>query len=440
MKNSIKAVLFTFAVASAAQAQQAVQWKVVDGGNGHWYAFDATLSSWQEARAIALGVGGDLASLSSAAERAFWMSMIPSGAGVPGCAGCTWLGGFQDRSAPDYAEPSGGWRWSDGTPWSYAFWNAGEPNDIKGQDYVYGSGPTGGFWDDSSGVCCAPFVIEWSADCNNDGIVDYGQCRDGTLPDYNGNNVPDCCEAGTPCLVGSYPVQWRVQDGGNGHWYELVRESVRRPWSEAKSLAAARGGHLATFTSAAESAFFVSRLANAPGQNPWIGLEQLLPSQEPAGGWRWITGEPLAWTNWAPGEPNNVNGNEHWAHLWIANGPVGKWNDYVHPGPVGYVAEWSADCNGDGIVDCGQVLQGQLPDANTNGVPDGCECAAVPTLPACCAGDLNRDSAVDGADLGTLLNSWGDCPGTCPADFDRNGFVDGADLGVLLGRWGPCGG
>ena len=42
-------------------------------------------------------------------------------------------------------------------------------------------------------------IYEWSADCNNDGIVDYGQIRAGELADANGNNIPDCCENGTAC-------------------------------------------------------------------------------------------------------------------------------------------------------------------------------------------------------------------------------------------------
>jgi hypothetical protein len=41
--------------------------------------------------------------------------------------------------------------------------------------------------------------IEWSADCNADGIVDYGQIRAGELEDANGNNIPDCCEQSTSC-------------------------------------------------------------------------------------------------------------------------------------------------------------------------------------------------------------------------------------------------
>jgi hypothetical protein len=38
------------------------------------------------------------------------------------------------------------------------------------------------------------FLIEWSADCNGDGIIDYGQILRGELADLNGNGVPDVCE------------------------------------------------------------------------------------------------------------------------------------------------------------------------------------------------------------------------------------------------------
>ena len=37
-------------------------------------------------------------------------------------------------------------------------------------------------------------LLEWSADCNNDGIVDYGQILSGALADDNGNGVLDTCE------------------------------------------------------------------------------------------------------------------------------------------------------------------------------------------------------------------------------------------------------
>ncbi|MCA9285173.1 MAG: hypothetical protein KDA22_08175 [Phycisphaerales bacterium] len=52
-----------------------------------------------------------------------------------------------------------------------------------------------------------------------------------------------------------------------------------------------------------------------------------------------------------------------------------------------------------------------------------------------CAGDLNGDDAIDGADLGLLLGNWGNAGA---GDLDGSGAVDGADLGLLLGLWGAC--
>ena len=52
----------------------------------------------------------------------------------------------------------------------------------------------------------------------------------------------------------------------------------------------------------------------------------------------------------------------------------------------------------------GQIRQGQLADADANGIPDLCE------VPTCADADLNPNGAVDGADLGALLGDWGACP------------------------------
>jgi len=45
-------------------------------------------------------------------------------------------------------------------------------------------------------------MLEFSADCNADGIVDYGQIRSGELADANANNIPDCCESPIGCCAG----------------------------------------------------------------------------------------------------------------------------------------------------------------------------------------------------------------------------------------------
>jgi hypothetical protein len=46
----------------------------------------------------------------------------------------------------------------------------------------------------SSALPLSFWVTEWSADCNNDNIVDYGQILTGQLADSNTNGIPDICE------------------------------------------------------------------------------------------------------------------------------------------------------------------------------------------------------------------------------------------------------
>ena len=81
-------------------------------------------------------------------------------------------------------------------------------------------------------------VIEYSADCNGDGIVDYGQILDGSLADNNGNGIPDCCDD-ISCLA---PVQWKIEDGGNGHWYRIQEGYL--PWTDARDASDSLGGQL----------------------------------------------------------------------------------------------------------------------------------------------------------------------------------------------------
>jgi hypothetical protein len=100
--------------------------------------------------------------------------------------------------------------------------------------------------------------------------------------------------------------------------------------------------------------------------------------------------------------------------------------------PVGLVIEWSADCNSDGIVDKGQILQGQLVDSDQNGVPDVCEIDP-------CPGDVTNGGTVDAADLSILLAAWGtNGQGEFDTDLNGDGLVDGGDLALVLGGWGAC--
>ncbi len=200
--------------AGDACAQAAVEWRVADGGNGHWYEGVVLSSSsgvsWETARQAAQARGADLASLPTESLRN-WVSVtfladeaLWSGVGVG-----PWLGGFQITGS---AEPAAGWTWVDGTPFvGDGPWASGEPNDAThcnsgnenhvhcavGSPLLVNDAGLTGLGDCGGGIKSA--IIEWSADCNADGIVDYGQIRSGDLADANANNIPDCCEQGTSC-------------------------------------------------------------------------------------------------------------------------------------------------------------------------------------------------------------------------------------------------
>jgi hypothetical protein len=426
MKNLIQAAVVILFGAQAAQGQQAVQWPVSDGGNGHWYQRNSQPLSWAAARQFALAEGGDLATLTTQTESAFAFA-------VDGGIGNCWIGGFQSADA---CEPACQWTWVTGEPWVFSAWRSGQPDNTSGTEdsLCFWGGEQS--WNDGTGSDAAPSIMEWSADCNGDGVVDYGQCRDGTLSDYNGNNTPDCCERGEACVVGSYPLQWRTSEGGNGHWYRRVARNGR-DWFGCRQAARSIGGDLASITSMQEQIAIETlvpmRVPGGSSEVVFFGGSQSV-SRPPKAGWAWSDGSPWDFTNWEPGQPDGGEGFLALYRYANATGAI-EWGDWSSSDPqIEYFAlEWSADCNNDGIVDYGQIIQGQLSDANTNGTPDICE------GPTCHDIDLNLNGIVDGGDLGVLLAFWGTVSPAFPrADINGDGLVNGADLGTLLSFWGPC--
>lgn len=170
------------------------------------------------------------------------------------------------------------------------------------------------------------------------------------------------------------PVVWSTASGGNGHAYEVVAVPGTISWDNARAGAQTLGGDLASITSAAENAF-VFRLTDSTDywwdydghitMGPWLGGFQPLGSPEPGGGWEWVTGEPFAYTNWAPAQPSNTSGEDR-LHFFV--GEVGglrgpTWNDVQNNGgalPKAYVVEYGlplrGDVNADGRVDALDLL------------------------------------------------------------------------------------
>ena len=208
-KQVLAAVIGVGAVTTGAAAQNAVQWRVEDGGNGHWYSVVESETSYFAADAAATKRGAYLVTIQSGAEQTFITSQVAPLKNFERA----WMGLRQDEGA---AEPRSGWRWVTGEPLAdYTYWwtELQQPDDNAcGQgieeDFGAYAKDVGGAWLDlhpeawPSATCSSiqtHSIFEWSADCNADGIVDYGQILSGELEDTNSNGVPDCCDIGASC-------------------------------------------------------------------------------------------------------------------------------------------------------------------------------------------------------------------------------------------------
>jgi hypothetical protein len=176
-KSFAVATAAVLSVGVAATAQDAVQWRVEDGGNGHWYA-TRSCSTGFDAESVALAAEGRLVSITSAAENEFVRQLLVNSGREFAMIGLV----QQDNQAA----PDAGWTWVDGQSFSYANWTDfdGAYSFVAPEDRPC-AGPTieedgqcnqglmylDGRWDDvERGESCAGFaassvaVVEWSAD------------------------------------------------------------------------------------------------------------------------------------------------------------------------------------------------------------------------------------------------------------------------------------
>ncbi|NVJ64821.1 MAG: HYR domain-containing protein [Flavobacteriaceae bacterium] len=155
--------------------------------------------------------------------------------------------------------------------------------------------------------------------------VDAGVC--GAVVNYDVPTATDNCGTSAPptSLAGH-----TYKGERNGHTYFLSNEKATPEVAHANAIAA--GGHLATITDAAENSFISGFIADFM----WIGATD----RDVEGQWGWITNEPMTYTNWANGEPNNAGAGEDWAVInWGGvNNP--SWNDWYYTQPAYYVIEF----------------------------------------------------------------------------------------------------
>lgn len=154
----------------------------------------------------------------------------------------------------------------------------------------------------------------------------------------------------------------------HGHKYILFDEA--KTWTTARTACVDLGGHLVTITDQAENDFIAGMTI---GEEIHIGLTDA-DAYSTEGTFVWVTGEPVTYTNWLTGEPNNAAGVEDYVEFnW---GSPGKWNDMPNAQLQSYVCEWDTV---DYVADTGpgnNTYQYNYwdgwndPDSNSDGIVD----------------------------------------------------------------------
>ena len=204
-------------------------------------------------------------------------------------------------------------------------------------------------------------------------------------------------------------------------------------------------GHLATITSAEENAFIQSAFNDGLRHSAWIGLtddeayggqESGGPSNPGAPYWVWVTGEPVAYTNWIAGAPNNqlhIPEGEDYTEFVFEN--QGEWNDLPDFQPHlrdFYLIEYDVplgDANGDGCVS----------GADYTIWADNYDDGTGPGGKTWRQGDWSGEGYVSGADYTIWADHFGEgcSPSPVPEPLSLDLLVLGA-VAMLARRNRPC--
>ena len=198
-------------------------------------------------------------------------------------------------------------------------------------------------------------------------------------PDTDGDGLSDSVETNTGKHVsmndtGTNPLNPdtdgdNLSDGDEVRSSRFAKITGKFTWNSAKLDAEKKGGTLATFSTNYEWQFALGQLGPQALDGItglWIGASD--SSEE--GDWRWITGEPFGFSNWATGQPDNVNG----AGYAEVSGEVGLAPGFWFDTPEqairdGYILERytdpnKADTDGDGLTDYDEINTGNYSIIN----------------------------------------------------------------------------
>lgn len=181
----------------------------------------------------------------------------------------------------------------------------------------------------------------------------------------------------TPAGAATWPSD---AESFGGHHYKFYPEELT--WHEARQRCERAGGHLAVVDSASENGFLARLVEEGKWLDAWIGITDEVKE----GTWVTVLGQPVTYTNWFTGQPNNKQGAEHYALMSgqiMPNRNAVKWRWCDQPTEAlptphkpGYLCEWEPG-NEEKVEEeftslfDGKTLSGWQGDKSAYSVEDG---------------------------------------------------------------------
>ncbi len=322
--------------------------------NGHQYYCSTSPATWTNAQSICEQNGGHLACIGSEGENAFLANILTIQSAYIGLHDVNQEGQFE---------------WVCNEELGYTNWYPGQPNNYNGaQDYV--EMLSDGTWNDQYASTILEYIMEIPCDhvtqiggpssgsffyegcttitykaddgCSPVQTCSFEVCVDPSInincpedvtvscPNNNGMTVtwqtPEATSCCANCSGGDYIPGFVYMGEHNGHYYYC--STAPASWNTAKSVCTANGGYLAAINDASENAFLANILTI---QSAYIGLSD----EATEGVFQWCNNEPVNYTNWYPGQPNNYNGSQDYVEMLSD----GTWNDQYNTTSLEYIME-----------------------------------------------------------------------------------------------------
>ncbi len=321
---------------------------------GHRYYCSMDPAAWPIAKAGAAAIGGYLAVVNDPAENAFLTAMLDNQKAYIG---------LSDEGS------EGNFSWANNDPVNYTNWYTNQPSNSNGNQHYTQMLPNGA-WNDTHITDPLEYIVEipcinviqtegplngsefpvgtttvtyeMSDNCGKTETCSFTvtvnnsitlhmpnditvQCYDhlgGARIAWTGPYPSSCCDDCPPqANMNGYLYMGRYK----GHQYYCSVGAGN--WQQGQVMANNIGGYLACINDAAENATIANFLQ---GQNAYIGFTD----RASEGNYQWVSGDPIAYTNWETNQPNNLN-NQDYVQI-LSNG---KWDDINGTTPKEFIIE-----------------------------------------------------------------------------------------------------